>query len=162
MWAAANDVYAHNDALQFSDKLTKLVGGHGLKFGASVERGQKQQNFQNVEAGQLWFGTDNNTGTGNSAADMLVGAIGQLTQGTAARGNPSPGEPFGEFRYWNIDAFAQDSWKLQPQPDAGIRRPPRLLDEQPGAERRSAATSRPSHYDPTEGLVPRSRDVTSK
>ena len=24
MWSAANDMYAHNDALQFSDKLTKL------------------------------------------------------------------------------------------------------------------------------------------
>jgi Carboxypeptidase regulatory-like domain/TonB-dependent Receptor Plug Domain len=113
MWAAANDVYAHNDALQFSDKLTKLVGGHGLKFGVSIERGQKQQNFQNNEAGQLWFGTDNNTGTGNSGADMLVGSIGSLTQGTAAQGNPSPGEPFGEFRYWNFDAFAQDGWKIR-------------------------------------------------
>lgn len=113
LWAAANDVYAHNDALQFSDKLTKLVGGHGLKFGASIERGQKQQNFQNVEAGQLWFGTDNNRGTGNSAADMLTGAIGSLTQGTAAKGNPAPGEPFGEFRYWNVDAFAQDGWKVR-------------------------------------------------
>jgi hypothetical protein len=113
LWAAANDVYAHNDALQFSDKLTKLVGSHGLKFGVAIERGQKQQNFQNVEAGQLWFGNDNNTGTGNSAADMLVGRIGSLTQGTAAKGNPSPGEPFGEFRYWNVDAFAQDAWKLR-------------------------------------------------
>ena len=26
LWAAANDVYAHNDSLQFSDKLTKLPG----------------------------------------------------------------------------------------------------------------------------------------
>ena len=26
LWAAANDVYAHNDSLQFSDKLTKLLG----------------------------------------------------------------------------------------------------------------------------------------
>jgi hypothetical protein len=113
MWAAANDVYAHNDALQFSDKLTKLIGGHSFKFGASLERGQKQQNFQNLEAGQLWFGTDNNTGTGNSAADMLTGAIGSLTQGTAARGKPSPGEPFGDFRYWNTDAFAQDNWRVR-------------------------------------------------
>src|SRR4051812_8604338 len=80
MWAAANDVYAHNDALQFSDKLTKLVGSHGLKFGASAERGQKQQNFQNLEAGQLQFDSGNTRGTGNSAADMLVGAIGQLDQ----------------------------------------------------------------------------------
>lgn len=114
LWAAANDVYAHNDSLQFSDKLTKLAGPHGLKFGVSLERGQKQQNFQNLEAGQLWFGNDNGDGTGNSAADMLVGRIGSFTQGTAASGNPSPGEPFGEFRYWNTDAFAQDSWKVKP------------------------------------------------
>jgi len=113
LWAAANDVYAHNDALQFSDKLTKLLGTHGMKFGITIERGQKQQNFQNNEAGQLWFGTDNGTGTGNSAADMLVGRIGSLTQGTAAKGDPSPGEPFGQFRYWDVDAFAQDSWKIR-------------------------------------------------
>ena len=114
LWAKANDMYAHNDALQFSDKLTKLLGTHGLKFGVSIERGQKQQNFQNLESGQLWFGSDNDTGTGNSAADMLVGRIGSLTQGTAKTGNPAPGQPFGEFRYWNSDAFAQDSWKLKP------------------------------------------------
>jgi hypothetical protein len=114
LWAKANDMYAHNDALQFSDKLTKLVGTHGLKFGISIERGQKQQNFQNLEAGQLWFGSDNDTGTGNSGADMLVGAIGELDQGTARSGNPAPGQPFGDFRYWSTDAFAQDSWKLKP------------------------------------------------
>jgi hypothetical protein len=114
LWAKANDMYAHNDALQFSDKLTKLLGTHGMKFGISIERGQKQQNFQNLESGQLWYGSDNDTGTGNSAADMLVGRIGSLTQGTAARGNPAPGQPFGAWRYWNTDAFAQDSWKLKP------------------------------------------------
>ena len=83
LWAKANDVYAHNDALQFSNKLTKLAGAHGLKLGVAIERGQKQQNFQNLEAGQLWFGADNNTGTGNSGADMLVGRVGQFNQGTA-------------------------------------------------------------------------------
>ena len=83
-------MYAHNDALQFSNKLTKLAGAHGLKFGFSFERGQKQQNFQNHEAGQLWFGTDNNTGTGNSGADMLVGRIGQFNQGTAGRATRRP------------------------------------------------------------------------
>jgi hypothetical protein len=114
LWAKANDMYAHNDSLQFSDKLTKLAGAHSLKFGISVERGQKQQNFQNLEAGQLWFGTDNNTGTGNDGADMLVGSVGQFNQGTAASGNPAPGQPFGEFRFWNTDAFAQDNWKVKP------------------------------------------------
>ena len=114
LWSAAPNVYAHNDSLQFSDKLTKLMGAHGLKFGLSVERGQKQQDFQNNESGQLWYGTDNNLGTGNSAADMLTGNIGELDQGTAIKGKPLPGMPYGEFRYWDIDAFAQDSWKLKP------------------------------------------------
>jgi hypothetical protein len=113
LWAAANDVYAYNDSLQFSNKLTKLLGSHGMKFGVSIERGQKQQNFQNIENGQLWYGTDNTNGTGNSGADMVIGAIGSFTQGTARSGNPAPGQPFGDFRYWNFDAFAQDSWKLR-------------------------------------------------
>jgi hypothetical protein len=119
LWAKSNDVFAHNDALQFSDKLTKLAGSHGMKFGIAIERGQKQQNFDNNTAGQLWFGSDNDTATGNSAADMLVGRIGNLTQGTATKvisqknGQPAVGEPYGEFRYWNIDAFAQDSWKVK-------------------------------------------------
>ena len=80
LWAKANDMYAHNDALQFTDKLTKLLGTHGMKFGVAIERGQKQQNFQNNESGQLWFGNDNDTGTGNSGADMLVGRIGHRRQ----------------------------------------------------------------------------------
>jgi hypothetical protein len=114
LWSAAPNVYAHNDSLQFSDKLTKLMGAHGLKFGLNVERGQKQQDFQNNESGQLWFGSDNGTGTGNSAADLITGNIGELDQGTAIKGKPLPGMPYGEFRYWDIDAFAQDSWKLRP------------------------------------------------
>ena len=53
-------------------------------------------------------------GTGNSAADMLVGRMSELNQGTARDGQPLPGMPHGEFRYWDIDAFAQDSWKISP------------------------------------------------
>ena len=49
MWSAANDMYAHNDELTFSNKLTKIAGAHGLKFGGSLSRLQKQQNFQNNE-----------------------------------------------------------------------------------------------------------------
>jgi hypothetical protein len=113
LWAKANDMFAHNDALQFSNKLTKLAGTHGMKFGISIERGQKQQNFQNLESGQVWFGSENDTGTGHSGADMLVGRVGQFNQGIARQAGPAPGQPAGDFRYWNIDAFAQDSWKLR-------------------------------------------------
>ena len=112
LWAKANDVYAHNDALQFSNKLTKLVGAHGLKFGISVERGQKQQNFQNLEAGQLWFGTTTTPAPATPRRTCWSAGSASSTR-APPRGNPAPGMPFGEFRYWNIDAFAQDSWKLR-------------------------------------------------
>ena len=113
-WSAMPNVYAHNDSLQFTDKLTKLMGSHGMKFGLTIERGQKQQDFQNEESGQISFDAGNVMGTGNSAADMLVGRLNDLTQGTAQNGKPLPGMPQGEFRYWDMDAFAQDSWKIKP------------------------------------------------
>jgi hypothetical protein len=107
MWSAANDMYAHNDELTFSNKLTKIAGAHGLKFGASVQRLQKQQNFQNNEEGYLVFTPNSTPGsTGNAVGDILTGRPNVWHQGT--RG------PDGEFRMWNFDAFAQDSWKLRP------------------------------------------------
>ena len=45
---------------------------------------------------------------------MLVGRINSLTQGTSIKGKPLIGMPYGEFQYWDTDAFAQDSWKLKP------------------------------------------------
>jgi hypothetical protein len=106
LWAPAMDVFAHNDALQFSDKLTKIAGSHGLKFGFSAERGQKQQDFQNQEMGELQFDPWATGGTGNAIGDLLTGRLANYAQGTKI--------PGGEWRYWNFDAFAQDSWKLRP------------------------------------------------
>ena len=106
LWAPAMDVFAHNDALQFSNKLTKIAGSHGLKFGLSAERGQKQQDFQNEEMGQLQFDPWATGGTGSAVADLLTGRLSNYTQGTKI--------PRGEWQYWNLDAFAQDSWKLRP------------------------------------------------
>jgi hypothetical protein len=106
LWAPAMDVFAHNDALQFSDKLTKIAGSHGLKFGFSAERGQKQQNFQNNEMGELQFDPWATGGTGSPVADLLTGRLANYAQGTQI--------PKGEWQYWNLDAFAQDSWKLRP------------------------------------------------
>lgn len=107
MWSAGNDMYAHNDELLFSDKMTKIMGAHGLKFGASLDRLQKQQNFNNNEEGQFIYSPGWTPGsTANTVGDILTGRLTQTTSGT--RG------PDGEFRFWNFDAFAQDSWKLKP------------------------------------------------
>ena len=78
-----------------------------MKFGLSVQRLQKQQNFQNNEEGYLVSDQSWSPGsTGNSVGDILTGRPAAWHQGT--RG------PDGEFRMWNLDLFAQDSWKLRP------------------------------------------------
>ena len=160
LWTKANDVYAHNDALQFSDKLTKLAGAHGLKFGIAVERGQKQQNFQNLEAGQLWFGADNTTGTGHSGADMLVGHVGQFNQGTARTGNPSPGMPFGEFRDLELRRVRPGQLEAALESHARVRRALRQLEQQ----RRAGRPGRSFHTVAVQlhgGIVPGSGGPTS-
>jgi Carboxypeptidase regulatory-like domain/TonB-dependent Receptor Plug Domain len=107
LWAAANDMYAHNDELTFSNKLTKIAGAHGLKFGASLQRLQKQQNFNANEEGYFVYAPDWTAySTGNAVSDMLTGVITQYVQGSK--------QPKGEFRMWNFDVFAQDSWKIRP------------------------------------------------
>ena len=101
-----SDVYAYNDELLFADKLTKVRGAHALKFGASVARLQKQENFYNNEDGTLFFAPGSTPGsTGSQIGDLLVGRPFQIIQGTRA--------PHGWFREWNLDGFAQDSWKLR-------------------------------------------------
>ncbi len=123
LWAKANDMFAHNDALQFSNKLTKLAGAHGLKFGVSVERGQKQQNFQNLEAGQLWFGTDNDTGTGNSGADMLVGRVGQFNAGHRAQRQPGAWPARRQVALLELRRLRAGQLEAALEPDARVRRP---------------------------------------
>jgi hypothetical protein len=108
MWSAANDMYAHNDELTFADKVTKILGAHSLKFGATVQRLQKQQNFNNNEEAYLVFapGWGQAGTTGNAVGDILTGRITEMHQGS---------KPLdGEFRMWNTDVFAQDSWKIRP------------------------------------------------
>jgi Carboxypeptidase regulatory-like domain len=100
-----NDIYAHNDELLFGDKLTKVRGAHVLKLGVSLDRLQRQQNGNNDENGNLLFAPWTPGGTGSQLGDLLVGRPAEIFQGTRARD--------ARFRMWNMDAFAQDSWKLR-------------------------------------------------
>jgi len=106
LWSPTNDVFAYNDALQASYKLTKIAGAHGLKFGGSVTRLSKEQNFQNEENVQLIYANWAPGSTGNTVADMMIGKFAQAEQGTRI--------PIGNFVAYNFDAFAQDSWKIRP------------------------------------------------
>ena len=101
-----NPMYAHNDALQLTDSLTKVLDTHVLKFGISIAQNNKEQNFQNNEEGQISVASWGQPGaTGSTLGNLLTGRPIAYTQGTIL--------PGGHFRQWDYAAFAQDSWKLR-------------------------------------------------
>lgn len=99
------DLYAYNSSLMFTDTFTKVMNTHAIKAGLSVERGRKDQNFQNNEAGEMIYSNWGNGTTGNVFADTLTARPTQAVFGTASLD--------GNFQLWNIDFFVQDSWKVK-------------------------------------------------
>lgn len=107
LWApGTNPIFAYNDSFSVTDNLTKVVGSHTLKFGGLVEQGNKKQNFQDTSEGQLEFNNWNSFGTGNDWGDLLVGQLTGVSHGTKT--------PTGNFRFYNYEFYAQDSWKIKP------------------------------------------------
>jgi hypothetical protein len=138
-----NPMFAHNSSLQVTDTLTKVMDTHVLKFGISVERADKIQNFQNNEQGQVEvasWGQPN--ATGSTLGNLLTGRPVVFAQGTVL--------PDGHFRQWNVAGFVQDSWKLRPNftLEAGVR-----VGYMPNNQEINGlgAIFLPELYDPNEG-----------
>ena len=139
-----NPMYAHNDALQLTDSLTKVMDTHVLKFGISIDQLNKKQNFQNNEEGQISVASWGQPGaTGSTLGDLLTGRPIAYQQGTIL--------PGGHFRQWNFAAFAQDSWKIKRNftLEAGLR-----VAFMPNNTEINglAAIFDPALYDPSKGL----------
>ena len=88
-----------------------------------------------IEAGQLWFGTDNNTGTGNSAADMLVGPHRPVQPGHRGQGQPVARRAVRRIPLLGRRRVRAGQLEAASEPDGRVRRALRPLDQQPGAER---------------------------
>jgi outer membrane receptor protein involved in Fe transport len=82
-----------------------VLNTHAIKAGLSVERGRKDQNFQNNETVEFIYSNWGNGTTGNVFGDTLTARPSQAPSGTASA--------IGNFQLWNIDFFLQDSWKLK-------------------------------------------------
>jgi hypothetical protein len=136
-------IYAHNDSLSFADNLTKVLSAHSLRLGVFVERGQKQQNFDSQPQGQVRLASPWTTGgTGNDYGDLVVGRMADFYQTTLV--------PRGEWRFWNLEAYVQDSWKARRNLtiEGGLR-----LAKLTNNEERNGLGLRfePSAYDATQG-----------
>jgi Carboxypeptidase regulatory-like domain/TonB-dependent Receptor Plug Domain len=109
LWSpGTNPIFAYNDSFSVTDNLTKVTGSHTLKFGALIEQGNKKQNFQGDpdSQGQLVIDRNLDRGTGNEFGNLLVGQLNEVGHGTQP--------PVGNYRFYNYEFYAQDSFKLKP------------------------------------------------
>jgi hypothetical protein len=89
-----------------SDNLTWQKGRHTLKFGALYARNRKDQNSRPQSYnGAINFSTNGNPlSTGDPFADALMGNFQTFSQQSA--------DPIGHFRFNEIEAYVDDSWKM--------------------------------------------------
>ncbi len=99
-------LFAYNDSLSASDTLSKVYNNHTFKFGGMVERASKIQNVQGSPEGQVEFEASQGRSTGNAFANLYTGRINGFDQSTNI--------PVGKYRFWNVEGYAQDSYKLRP------------------------------------------------
>ncbi len=106
LWSpGTNPIFAYNDSFSVTDNLTKIVGSHSLKFGGVVEQGNKKQNFQDTSEGQIEFNQWNSNGTNNDFGNLLVGQLGSVSHSVKIKP--------GNYRFYNYEVYAQDSWKIR-------------------------------------------------
>ena len=98
-----NPVVRDSQNRQFAAEATWIKGTHSVKFGANVLR--SQNNIFNIrdEVGNFNF---NGRFTGNSAADLLIGATNQLNWSNRL---------LVQLRSWHTGYFIQDDWKISPR-----------------------------------------------
>jgi Carboxypeptidase regulatory-like domain/TonB-dependent Receptor Plug Domain len=97
-----------SDAKTFAwtDNFTKLYGTHTLKTGVFVDVNTAGQQPAWTAAPNINFATSqqNINDTGNGFANMLLGNYTSLSQ--------TNGVFFGAFRFYQTEAYLQDSWKV--------------------------------------------------
>ncbi|MBC7927932.1 MAG: TonB-dependent receptor, partial [Bryobacteraceae bacterium] len=119
----------YNDTLDIISNASKVFEGHLVKAGIYIQKSRKDQtSFANANGNYNWGDNPNNPlDTGFGYSNAAIGVYNTFQQaGRYAN---------GQYRYYNIEWFAQDTWKLtrrftldyglrmawyQPQHDAGL------------------------------------------
>jgi hypothetical protein len=106
-----------NTVWNWSDYITKIAGAHTFKTGVFFERSQKNQSSFGNNNGFYNFGdtTANPYDTGFGFANAAYGVYQSFDQ--------AQNYINGQYRYWNIEGFVQDTWKITPHItlDYGVR-----------------------------------------
>jgi hypothetical protein len=98
-------IFSPYDSYSVTDNVSKVHNTHTLKFGGVIEQANKiQQSNHDTDIVLAQWGQS--TGTGNNFGDLFVGRPIEFTQATD--------RPMDNFRYYNYELYAQDSWKVRP------------------------------------------------
>ncbi|HLK68530.1 MAG TPA: carboxypeptidase regulatory-like domain-containing protein [Bryobacteraceae bacterium] len=107
----------YNTTIDTSDNLTKVWGSHTIKGGVYLQRSRKNQtSFANFN-GSYNFGDNpsNPYDTGFGFSNALLGVYNTYNQ--------AANHINGLYRYWNVEQFLEDTWKVTPRLtlDYGLR-----------------------------------------
>jgi hypothetical protein len=107
----------YNTSIDISDNVTKIWRSHAIKFGLFMQRSRKDQTSFSDNNGSYNFGdtTSNPLDTGYGYSNAILGVFQTMDQSSAYIN--------GKYRYWNIEGFVQDTWKITPRItlDYGLR-----------------------------------------
>jgi outer membrane receptor protein involved in Fe transport len=95
-----------NTTYDFLGNLTKVWGRHTSKVGVYMQKSLKDQTSFTNHNGVINFNenTSNPFDTSYAAANAATGVFNSYTQANAYSN--------GQYRYWNIEWYAQDNWKV--------------------------------------------------
>jgi hypothetical protein len=106
-----------NHTFNIIDNVSKIVGSHTFKAGFYAQRSRKDQTVFARTDGDINFenNTNNPLNTGHPYSNALLGIYNNYTQ--------SSNFVTGLYRYWNIEGYIQDNWKVTPKLtlDYGLR-----------------------------------------
>jgi hypothetical protein len=96
----------YNTTIDITDSISKVWGRHTIKGGTYLQRSRKDQTSFGAFDGQYNF-ADNSANpydTGYAYANAAAGVYNSFTQAANFIN--------GQYRYWNIEFYLQDTWKL--------------------------------------------------
>ena len=107
----------YNTTIDITDSVAKIWNRHAFKAGTYMQRSRKNQTSFGAFDGQYNFGDNsaNPYDTGYGYANAALGVYNSFTQAANFIN--------GQYRYWNIEFYAQDTWKVTPRLtlDYGLR-----------------------------------------
>lgn len=96
----------YNTTIDITDSVAKVWKKHTIKAGAFLQRSRKNQTSFGAFNGQYNFGDNsaNPLDTGYGFSNAAIGAFNSFTQAANFID--------GQYRYWNLEFYAQDTWKV--------------------------------------------------